>query len=137
MTLGLDYHIKVFDVSEDLITEDVVTLFFKEEACFSEGREIMAIEILEERSRLAAGSWNKLITYDLPTRKQVAESIQRANIFRIKLMRPNLLAVASTTHLSFADPRTTPAIATTPLSQEVKALCPLSDNVVAYGTSEG
>jgi WD40 repeat protein len=70
ITLGIDFNIKVFEVSEDLITEDIVTLFFREEASFNQqGREIMSIELMEERGRLLAGSWNRLITYDLPTRK--------------------------------------------------------------------
>lgn len=97
----------------------------------------MTIELMEERERLVAGSWTKLITYDLGTRKQVSESIQRSNIYRIKRMRPNLLAVANTNNLSFADPRTTPSTANCTITQEVKAVCCLNENVAAYGTSTG
>jgi hypothetical protein len=137
VTLGIDFQIKLFEVSEDLITEDIVTLFFKEEAAFNQGREIMTIDLMEERVRLVAGSYNRLITYDLPTRKIAAESIQRSNIYKIKRMRDNLLALADTSNIAFADPRTNAAVASCPLSQEAKALCVVNENVACYGTSDG
>lgn len=46
ITLATDYQIKLFDVTEDLITDDIVTLFFKEQAVFTQGREVMAIDLL-------------------------------------------------------------------------------------------
>jgi WD40 repeat protein len=137
VTLGIDFQIKLFEVSEDLITDDIVTLFFREDASFSQGREIMSIDLMEERTRLVAGSYNKIITYDLPTRKVAGESVQRSNIYRLKRMRESLVAVANTSNLSFADPRANGAVACCPLSQEVKALCVVNENVACYGTSDG
>lgn len=97
----------------------------------------MSIELMEERGRLVAGSYNRLIIYDLPTKKQISEIAQRTNIYRLKRMRENLLAVANTSNISFSDPRTSPPISTCPLSQEVKALCTVNENTVCYGTSDG
>jgi hypothetical protein len=52
-------------------------------------------------------------------------------------MQESLVAVANTNNVSFADPRLNGPSAFCPLSQEVKALCVVNENVACYGTGDG
>lgn len=136
ITLGLDYNIKLFEVSEDQITDDISTLFFREEKQFNEGREILSIDLYEERVKLLAGSWNRLITYDLP-KQQKTEHMHKTNIYKVRKMKENLVAVSNTFYLSFTDPRTPNPVASCSFPHEVRALCATNETTVCYGTSEG
>jgi hypothetical protein len=63
--------------------------------------------------------------------------VHKSNIYKIKKMKENFLAVANTFNVSFTDTRVPNLVANCLLNQETKALSLINEYTVCYGTVQG
>jgi hypothetical protein len=64
------------------------------------------MDLLEEGRKVLVGSRNTMHSYDLVAKRYASETTTKSNIFKLKKMAENVVAVANTKYISFVDPRT-------------------------------
>lgn len=97
----------------------------------------MSIDLLEQGRSVLVGSRNNMKCYDLVVKRYASETGTKSNIFKLKRMTPNIVAVANTNYISFADPRTKKCDNGFRFKTEIRAIQPLNEQTVFYGAIDG